>query len=277
MLKKKKSTLLTEEAAAITEENDVVFEDGEEEIVKPPKKPKGRKRGLGLVLMILAIISIVVVNPLLTHMQEKDYVTVYVAKTDIEKGVVLTKEMISEVSTPQSSAFNALVFAEDPVGKYAQTDIEANDIITKSTIGDTLPFDQEYLYQIPEGKEVLSVSLGNYAAGLSGYIQAGDVVRVYTYGGGSEANQPEELKYVKVLDVTYSSSEAKDNITTIILSVNKMQAQKLVSLENTSSIHLALINRFDSEKSEQLLKQQDALLESLASQKAKPENTEIKN
>ena len=252
--KKKQSELLTEEAMPETAE--ISFE-GENIKVKPPKKPTSSKRTIGIVLMILSIVSIVVVGPLLQSFQEKNYVTIYVAKQDIEKGFEITEQMVEEVSTPQSNALAALTFASNPVGKIAQTDIEASDIITKSTVGDTMPFDQDYLYEIPADKQVISITLGNLASGLSGYIQAGDVVRVYTYDGTEDANQPLALEYVRVLDVTYSASGDNQPIATVLLLVDNAQASILVEKENSSSVHLTLINRFDKEKSEKLLAQQD--------------------
>ena len=208
--------------------------------------------------MILSILSIVVVGPLLQSFQEKNYVTVYVAKQDIEKGFKITDQMVEEVSTPQSNALASLTFATNPVGQFAQTNIKKDDIFTKSTIGDSMPFEQNYLYEIPEDKQVISITLGNLASGVSGYIQAGDVVRVYTYDGTEDANQPLALEYVKVLDVTYSASGDNQPIATVLLLVDNAQASILVEKENSSSVHLTLINRFDSKKSEELLAQQDA-------------------
>ena len=203
---------------------------------------------------------------MLTKVQSKDYITVYTAKKDIEKGATLTKDMLEESSTPKTGALASLVFTEDPVGKYAQTDISAKDVITKSVIGDTLPFDQEYLYQIPENKQVISVTAGNFASGLSGYIQSGDIVRVYAYGGGTESAQPQELQYVRVLDVTYANGEKDGAISTVLFSVDEMQAEKLVEIENSARIHLSLINRFDTQKSEELLQKQEKILRDLAAQ-----------
>ncbi|WP_432409207.1 RcpC/CpaB family pilus assembly protein [Wukongibacter sp. M2B1] len=62
----------------------------------------------------------------------------------------------------------------------------------------------DYLENFTGDRRAIAVTLRNFASGLSGKLQNGDIVSVYVadYGDKKETLSPIELKYVEVLAVT---------------------------------------------------------------------------
>lgn len=143
------------------------------------------------------------------------------------------------------------------IGKTAKVEINPRDTVTSSKISDTVQ-------AVPADKQEISVSVKNNAAGLTGQLQAGDIVSVYgvsTGAGAGVSQRLDALKYVKVLGyfsgATGSSSGSTANATLTLL-VDPKQALILSAWDN-SSLHFALVSRGDATKASDLLKQQDAI------------------
>ena len=115
------------------------------------------------------------------------------------------------------------------------------------------------LYEMDNSEQLaISVTLANLASSVSGKIQLGDVVSVYGFiNETKQLADYTDLQYIEVIGVSNSSAEelstrnsdsetdSSDKVVpaTVTLSVNRNQAQELVVLENTSSIHIVFVGR----------------------------------
>lgn len=147
------------------------------------------------------------------------------------------------------------------VGKTAKVEMSAKDTVTVSKISDSVQV-------VPDGKEEISVSVKSVAAGLTGQLQAGDIVSVYgvsTSGSAGTASSLNALKYVKVLNYysgsTSTTSTSNANATLTLLVTDK-QALALAAWDN-NTLHFALVSRGDTDKANDLLKQQDEILQTI--------------
>lgn len=149
-------------------------------------------------------------------------------------------------------------------GKAAKVAMNPKDTVTSAKISDSAQV-------VPDGKQEISVPVKSNAAGLTGGLQAGDIVSVYGVSSNTSigsAYSLDALKYVKVLSYyngsTTSSSNGTTNVSnaTLTLLVTSKQAQALAAWDN-STLHFALVSRGDTNKANDLLKQQDTILQTI--------------
>lgn len=214
------------------------------------------------------------------------------AKVNISEGDKITADMLETVTMSKKNlpegSFSNTVMA---VGKYASVTMTAHDIVTIKKVSST-----GSLYNLEKGSYLMSVSVKNFADALSGKLQSGDIVTVFfppvvsnavTGTSLSEASNPPELHYVKVVAVTasdgsdaqYTPSESKSqDVTkntipsTVTLLVNERQAQILAGQEN-NTVHLALAYRGSGDKAKQLLDEQTEVFTSTTSSAANTSST----
>ncbi|MEG0839705.1 MAG: Flp pilus assembly protein CpaB [Hydrogenoanaerobacterium sp.] len=266
------------------------------EKVKKTKKAKKPKTGLpfwrdkkkvGIFLISISLFIMLVIAPLLNYLTTTKMCMVIVAKDNIKQGTMITNEMLAEVSVPKATMLP--VFIEEKTlaaGKYAKTDITKDEQISKVKLSDTLPFSNSYLYTLEKGKKAISITINSFATGLSGKLQAGDIISLYV-NINEKDNKAEkivytakllpELMYLRVLSVTdadgydaftiskHDTDEktAKENSlpVTITLQVDDLQACTLAGLEKNGTVHAALVSRGNEEEEKNLLRQQDDFLE----------------
>lgn len=121
----------------------------------------------------------------------------------------------------------------------------------------------------------ISVTIPSFAAGLSGKLEAGDIVSILASDTDTKATtSPEELRYVKVLAATASTGADKDDMpnkkdsaeseedeekslpATLTLLANAEQTKLIANLDANSKIHAVLVFRGEKEKADRFLNKQ---------------------
>ena len=146
------------------------------------------------------------------------------------------------------------------VGKYANTDLYKGDYILESKLSDTPMLKNAYLGKLNGENRAISVSIKSLAAGLSGKLEAGDIVTLIASDVGEKRKTLvlPELQYVEIIATTASSGtdndvqadvedgEEQELASTITVLATPEQARLLADLEQTGKLHAALVFRGDS-------------------------------
>jgi len=159
------------------------------------------------------------------------------------------------------------------VGRYARYDMKTGDYILSGKLSDTPITEFPYLHELDGTREAMSVTIKSFAAGLSGKLEAGDVISIIAteFGDFRQTVTPPELRYVKILAVTdnrgndlnnlnNSSGEERQLPATITLLVVPEQAVILAELESRGRIHCTLVYRGTDENRDMFLQIQDDFL-----------------
>ena len=238
---------------------------------------------IGVLCILLALIICFGVTPLFSRSASEKTEIVRVTK-DIKEGDEITAEMVQTVEVgaynlPQ----NLMTDKKEVVGKYATADLAAGDYILSSKLSAVPAAENAYLYNLDGKKQAISVTIKNFATGLSGKLESGDIVTVIVadYQGKGETAIPPELQYVEVISVTASSGydantgevvDEKELPSTVTLLVTTEQAKVLAELEQDSELHLALVYRGTPENAAKFIAAQDSLIEELYAE-PEPENS----
>lgn len=220
---------------------------------------------LGLGSIILALLLSFGVTPFMNKAMRSQE-TIIRATKNIRKGEEITTEKITKVKVGGYNLPQQVIKEQNElIGKYATVDIYKDDYFLKSKVSDSIE-DDNYL---KDENMAISITIRSLAAGLSGKLKAGDIVSIISSSeDGIKPMIIPELQYVKVLSV--SSKEGKDIErekeelpSTINLSVDAIQAEKLVEQEQNGNIHIALVYRGDEDTSNEYLEIQKEYLLSL--------------
>ncbi|KLE14408.1 RcpC/CpaB family pilus assembly protein [Clostridium sp. C8] len=232
---------------------------------------------VGLSSIILSLIICFAVTPLYNNALQSKVKIIRIAK-DVSKGDIISSD---KLETVEIGGYNlpkdVLRDKESVVGKYATADLSKGDYILNSKVSSSPLAENKYLYSLDGNSEAISITIKSFAAGLSGKLQAGDIISIIAsdYGDLRETIVPNELQYVKVLAVT--TSKGSDNVysqnnknnkdnsndtenqlpSTVTLLVNKVQAKLLAKLENQSKIHVSLVYRGTEENAQKFLDAQN--------------------
>ena len=138
-------------------------------------------------------------------------------------------------------------------GKFAAVELLPGDNLTADKFMDTQALPDNELYTLEAENLAVSVSVNSLAAGVSGKLRAGDVVRVFavlrTADNNYEVRQYPELLYLELLGITDNKArdtdaEGFDGVTaTALLSCTPDQAERLVEIEAMGRVHLAFVGR----------------------------------
>lgn len=198
--------------------------------------------------------------------------------TEIHKGDQITEKMITTVEVGGYNLPDNVVYrAEDVVGKYANTDLYKGDYILESKLSDTPMLKNAYLGKLNGENRAISVSIKSLAAGLSGKLEAGDIVTLIASDVGEKRKTLvlPELQYVEIIATTASSGtdndvqadvedgEEQELASTITVLATPEQARLLAELEQTGKLHAALVFRGDSTQAQKFLDEQQKVLEEL--------------
>ena len=228
---------------------------------------------LGVLCLVCALLLVFVAAPLLTRLQDGRTSVVRMVRS-VEKGHLITE---SDVETAEVGAYNL----PDPVvkdvslavGQYASVDLRPGDILLSSKLTDR-PDSASDVFRLLNGEEhAVSVTLPNYAAGLSGKLENGDIVSVCVTEDG-ETFVPPELTYVRVITATTGKGVDKDAQSlkedgsadapaTVTLLANGKQETLLVHYEHTAKVHFALVFRGEANAAQKFLDAQEAYFASL--------------
>lgn len=229
------------------------------------------KTFLGILILIVCALVVLVVSPLINGLVAKRENVVKIAQY-VPKGNIITADdleigTVAQIDKPQ----NVATSKDQVIGTYAKGDLFVGDLLTSDKLTQSRPLENPYLYDLPEGKIAISISVSGFAEGLSGKLKAGDIVSLFSVVNQDVSNQEEteviisqsypELKYVKVLAVTNASVkdidvddttpvEAEKEVipATITLEVVPYQAQILAGLNKNATIHVGLVARADNEE-----------------------------
>lgn len=214
---------------------------------------------VGLCCIVLSLIVCFGITPLFNSSMKAQSDIVRV-KTDIPQGALVTDSMLETAEVgAHNLPLNVLKDKANIVGKYAVADLQAGDYILSGKLSAEPLSASPYLTRLDGEKAAVSVTIPTFASGLSGKLEAGDIITIISANIDTKiTNVPPELRYVEVLATTASTGkdrvygqpdkDSEDNPeeslpATITLLVNMEQAKVLADLEVNSKIHAALVYR----------------------------------
>lgn len=236
---------------------------------------------IGIICIVLSLIICFALTPLFNAGVAKKTTILRVAK-DIKAGEEITKNMIKTVEVGSYNLpENVFTDMSQVVGKYAKIDMLVDDYILVGKITDEPAAENLYLYSLDGKKQAMSVTIKNFAGGLSGKLISGDIVSVIApdYQKKGITIIPEELKYVEVIAVTSKKGndtdvdttvkskskeeDSKELPSTVTLLVSPEQSKILAELESTGKLHLSLVYRGTKQNTQKFIKIQDEIIEKL--------------
>jgi pilus assembly protein CpaB len=229
---------------------------------------------LGVLCIVVGLVAGFVILPAFTN-NAAETRPVPVIKMTVQAGTQLTADMIATQELPKSAFPDALTNPSDAVGKYATANLYAGDVLTAAKLSSSLEAMDAMAAASEKGKQVVSLTLPNLAAGVSGRLLPGDVVAVMataknanqSLGLDPDADAPVQtartmvvpgLEALEVCMVTTNAaadahvsarpSEGEKNELPVTVSfyVTPEQALLLAALEQNSTIHLAFVARGES-------------------------------
>jgi pilus assembly protein CpaB len=200
-------------------------------------------------------------------------------KSEIKKGELITPDKLETITVGSYNLpSNVLEKTEEIAGKYALADLQKGDYVLSTKLSAAPLAAFEYLSTLDGTKQAMSLTIKSFAAGLSGKLEASDIVTLIAadYGDRQETTMPPELQYVYVLAVTtekgqdkgYTTNDNSQNAeqqlpSTITVLVCPAQAKLLADLENKGKIHVALVYRGSKEQAQKFLDVQDKYIAGL--------------
>lgn len=224
---------------------------------------KNRYVIFALCLILSGIIAFVIVPKANKNMG--DAVNVVKVTKRIEKNTQISEDMLEIKQLPKIAVpDNAITDKSMIIGKAAAVTLYPEDnlipqkFISLDSVGDKAFYDMDNTEQI-----AVSVTVSNLAASVSGKIMPGDVVSVYGFVTETKTlAEYTDLLYLEVIGVSNANAEELSERTsgsetdssdkvipaTVTLSVNRNQAQELIMLENTSSLHIVFVGRGETSR-----------------------------
>jgi pilus assembly protein CpaB len=221
---------------------------------------------LGLICIVLSLIICFGLTPMFNGAVKAQVEIIRMIK-DVKQGEMITADMVTAVKVGgHNLPASVLRQQSEVVGKYALCDMQSGDYILSGKLSDTPIAEFAYLHELDGTRQAISVTIKSFASGLSGKLEAGDIVSIIASDVGDfrQTLAPPELRYVRVLAVTDGKGydkEYSDNSTdeekalpaTVTLLVVPEQALILAELEATGRIHCTLVFRGDKENSDKFL------------------------
>lgn len=224
---------------------------------------KNRYVIFALCLILSGIIAFVIVPKANKNMG--DAVNVVKVIKRIEKNTQISEDMLAIKQLPKIAVpDNAITDKSMIIGKAAAVTLYPEDnlipqkFISLDSVGDKAFYDMDNTEQV-----AVSVTVSSLAASVSGKIMPGDVVSVYGFVTETKTlAEYTDLLYLEVIGVSNANAEELSERTsgsetdssdkvipaTVTLSVNRNQAQELIMLENTSSLHIVFVGRGETSR-----------------------------
>lgn len=197
-------------------------------------------------------------------------------KSEIKKGELITPDKLETITVGSYNLPSNVLTAKEKIsGKYALADLQKGDYVLSTKLSANPLAEFEYLSTLDGTKQAMSVTIKSFAAGLSGKLEAGDIVTLIAtdYGDRRETTMPPELQYVYVLAVTkengndkeYTDNSKSDDDkqelpSTMTLLVCPTQVKLLADLEAKGKLHVTLVYRGDKKQAQKFLDEQDRYL-----------------
>lgn len=237
---------------------------------------------LGLICIVVSLLICFGITPMFNDALKSKVTLVRVTK-EIRTGEQITDKMVTSVeAVGYNLPSNVIYKIEEVVGKYANADLYKGDYILKSKLSDTPMLRNAYLNKLNGENRAISVSIKSFASGLSGKLEAGDIVSLIAADVGSQRETLvyPELQYVEIIATTGSNGsdqnvqergngEEEELASTITVLASPEQSRLLAELEQTGKLHAALVFRGESTQAQKFLDEQASVLKELY-----PEETE---
>ena len=237
---------------------------------------------LGLICIVVSLLICFGITPMFNDALKSKVTLVRVTK-EIRTGEQITDKMVTSVeAVGYNLPSNVIYKIEEVVGKYANADLYKGDYILKSKLSDTPMLRNAYLNKLNGENRAISVSIKSFSSGLSGKLEAGDIVSLIAADVGSQRETLvyPELQYVEIIATTGSSGsdqnvqergngEEEELASTITVLASPEQSRLLAELEQTGKLHAALVFRGESTQAQKFLDEQASVLKELY-----PEETE---
>lgn len=232
---------------------------------------------LGVICIVLSLLICFALTPLFNQSVSKKTSIVRIMK-DVKAGSQITKDMVQTLEVGGYNLPENVIHQSDlAIGKYAEADLFPGDYILTDKLSDVPAAENTYLYSLTGDKQAISVSIKNFAGGLSGKLVSGDIVSVIApdYKKQGSTVIPPELTYVEVIGVTASTgydtdtnkvseeSDEKEIPATVTLLVSPEQAKILAELEADGKLHLSLVFRGSKENAAKFTELQNQVIEKL--------------
>lgn len=252
---------------------------------------------LGVICILLSLLICFGLTPLFNKTLSQKTEIIRVTK-EIKAGDEITKDMVQIAEVGGFGLPENVIRQKDTViGKYAKTDLSIGDYILNTKLSDTPAAENAYLYNLDGSKQAMSVTIKNFANGLSGKLQSGDIVSVIAPDFKKQGSTviPAELKYVEIISVTASSGydantgesqasqDERELPSTVTLLVSSEQSKVLAELEADGKLHLSLVYRGTPANTAKFIDAQDKINKALypteqkgdeQEQAAQPQETE---
>ena len=221
---------------------------------------------LGIVCILLSLLITFGFSPLINRLTDGE-VTVIRLVRDVKQGNEITAEDLETVRVKKSTLPDGTITdANSLKDKYALSDLYAGDYLNKDKLSGSGNTVKEVFASLDGKKAAVSFTVDSLAAGLSGKLQAGDIISFIITDKNGETKIPPELKYVKVITTTTQDGVDTDKATpngvkptaaTVTVLCNSEQARLIASYENSGSIQTALVYRGKEETAKTFLAAQD--------------------
>ena len=228
------------------------------------KKPFSSRTVVGVICIVLALLITFGVAPLVNRFTDQK-VDIVRIKANVERGQIIETADIEIVNVGSYNLPGDVIKDGNAVvGKYAATDLYAGDYLFANKLSTDNKSAEDVLLGLKGDKVAVSVSIGDFAEGLSNKLENGDIVSIIIYDKEAETSYiPAELKYVKVITATTSDGVDKDEAVDGMMSesvtvlVTPEQAERLAYYNATTSVHFTLVYRGEAEKADAFIKVQD--------------------
>lgn len=232
---------------------------------------------LGIICIMLSLLICFALTPLFNQSVSQKTKIVRILK-NVKIGSQITTDMVQTVKVGGYNLPENVIHQSDlAIGKYAVADLFPGDYILTDKLSDVPAAENTYLYSLTGDKQAISVSIKNFAGGLSGKLVSGDIVSVIApdYKKQGSTVIPPELTYVEVIGVTASTgydtdtnevseeSDEKELPATVTLLVSPEQAKVLAELEADGKLHLSLVFRGSKENAAKFTELQNQVIEKL--------------
>ena len=159
---------------------------------------------IGIVCMLLAVGVCFGVAPLINRGLSAK-IDVVIMAADVGQGRVITEEDV-KIETVGAYGLSPKVITDKSlvIGKFAAADLKADEMLIDSKITDTADGAEDVFRALDGSKQAISITIPNFAGGLSGKLRNGDIVSVIATSESKTAI-PAELKYVRVITATSSA------------------------------------------------------------------------
>lgn len=243
-----------------------------------------RRMLFGIISIALAAVIALIGIPAVMG-QGNAKINIVRVKTAIDKGVVISADSLemAEVSSHGLPANIATDMAQ-VVGTYALVDLVPGDYFLPSKVSAATPEHDPILNKLPDGKVAVSMSVKSLAGILSNKLKADDIVAIYSYNKDGEVEVLEELQYMRIIAVSNANgTNIEDAVgdesrmaSTITFLADKLQAAKMITIENENPMHMVLVSRGDVKRAKELLNMQDEILNEIR-EKMEEETEEDEN